>query len=551
MKEKQIVPETEISFTGEVPLLPNVRPVIILMGSDYDMGYQCYQQLIQVFGPWVLDGIAHNKLTEDELAKLKTFQWNIRQHMPEFIEFFKGLAAGATDAGIPISYQQVLATFDTTGSHPAVPPVMEDDGLPPVDCSGWAAWGSATKDGKLICGGQQESAMRFAVTIIAFPDNGNSYIHSVSSMPGTQYLRSPFPFWGFPSMNNKGLVYVHHGNTGAALNRPIEGVTYGIPMGMQLIHSLRFANNSTQALTRLGVTKGGGFWADISGNAFAIENVENPFAIRQAGYAGENDFLYATNNWFCRELAGIGFCQGELYVPHAGWADITTGTPGGRNLSLDSIERNLGMWNLLHNYHGEVDLDFAKMTWRFPAQTPDGGFEIRICNLNSSLLGIVVPDDGDEGVYYVSSGCPARVAYTSSPSAHSFLVAPTFSFYQLQLAAGPDKVTTSAMYRAQHDLHHANQELRKLTYWDFPYAPLDDIYNKAVIEWYKGSFYQSRAMKTTGHEYIYELSKATRAFTRCQAFAGQVSNALVPPATSPEELGLRPWFGDWGEWATK
>jgi hypothetical protein len=107
------------------------------------------------------------------------------------------------------------------------------------------------------------------------------------------------------------------------------------------------------------------------------------------------------------------------------------------------------------------------------------------------------------------------------------------------------------MFQAQHDLHYANQELRKLTYWDTPYVPLDEIYNKAATEWFKGGYYQSLALKTTGNEYIYNLSKATRAFTRCQAFARQVYNALVPPATSPEDLGLRPWFGDWGEWATK
>ena len=38
MKDKRADTETEISFAGEVPLIPNVRPVIILSGSDYDMG---------------------------------------------------------------------------------------------------------------------------------------------------------------------------------------------------------------------------------------------------------------------------------------------------------------------------------------------------------------------------------------------------------------------------------------------------------------------------------------------------------------------------------
>jgi len=86
------------------------------------------------------------------------------------------------------------------------------------------------------------------------------------------------------------------------------------------------------------------------------------------------------------------------------------------------------MWNLLHNYHGEVDLEFAKMTWRFPAETPSGEFEFRICNLNMVGLGIAQPDVGDEGLYYVSTGYPARVAYTSSSHSHSFRIAATYSF---------------------------------------------------------------------------------------------------------------------------
>jgi len=561
MEDKRVDPEAEISFAGEVPLVPNVRPVIILSGSDYDMGYQYYQQIVQIFGPWILDAVAHAEFTEEELANLKAFQRNIRQYTPEFIDFFKGMAAGATDAGVPLSYQEVLAAFTSTESYPDAPPGSEDEELPPVECSSWAAWGSATKDGKLICGGQGEAAVRFAVTIIAFPEKGNSFIHSPVSIDRTEYLGiRGRPFWGFPSMNNKGLVFVHHGNTGAILSKPKEGVTYGIPMGMQIVHTLRFADNAAQASEMLlayprqyvrGITNGGGFWADIGGDAFVIENVENPFAIRRAGYAGETDFLYATNNWFCKELAGIGLCQGKVYTPHAGWADFKLADPVGRNLGEDAVERNLGMWNLLHNYHGEVDLEFAKMTWRFPAQTPGGELEFRICNLNVAGLGIALPDVGDEGSYYVSTGCPARVAYTSSPNAHSFRIAPTYSFYQLKLASSPDKVTTTAMYQAQYDLHYANQELRKLTYWDTPYAPLDDIYNKAATEWVKGGYYQNLARKTTGNESIYNLSKATRAFTRCQALAKQVYNALVPPATSPEALGLRPWFGDWGEWATK
>jgi hypothetical protein len=375
----------EITFSDNIPLIPNVRPVIILSGSDYDMGYQYYQQIIQIFGPWILGGVTQSSFTDEELFNLKAYQRNINQYTPEFLDFFKGMSAGASDKGVPLSYREVLAAFTSTESYPDPPLRSEDEELPPGECSGWAAWGSATRDGKLICGGQGESAMRFAVTIIAFPEKGNSFIHAPSSIDRTELLGfKGRPFWGFPSMNNKGLVFVHHGNTGAMLSKPSEGVTYGIPMGMQIVHTLRFADNAAQAMEMqvayplqwsLGITNGGGFWADTSGDAFVIEKVSNPFAIRRAGYVGETDFLYATNNWLCKELGGIDLCEGKNYITHAGWADFKLADPASRNLGTDAIERNLGMWNLFHNYLGEVDLDFAKMTWRFPAQTPGGEFE--------------------------------------------------------------------------------------------------------------------------------------------------------------------------------
>lgn len=40
----------EIDFAGEVPILPRSNPVVILQGTDYEMGYQYAQQVIEIFG---------------------------------------------------------------------------------------------------------------------------------------------------------------------------------------------------------------------------------------------------------------------------------------------------------------------------------------------------------------------------------------------------------------------------------------------------------------------------------------------------------------------
>jgi len=545
MKEKKLTPrESEISFVdGEVPLPPNVRPLIVLSGSDYDMGYQYYTQLVQVFGPWILERVPYDKLTEQERKLQKANEQHIKECAPEMIDMFKGMADGATAAGVPLSYEEVLVHFIKD---------RRERIERPIDCSGFAAWGSATKDGKLICGGCGDHELTFEVTIAGFPEEGNNFI--LSPFWPTEFAE----FGGHPGMNNKGLAYVHHGATHWIKCKPEAEWTDGLGEGIAIIHTLRFADNAKEAETmQLGYPSGngfvGGFWLDIHGNGFIIECKENPQVIRRAGDYGETDFLYATNNALCKEL---GHCQkspskGTVYIPHGGW--LGTGT------TISSVPRNLEMWNMLHNYHGKVDLDFAKMMWRFVSQQPlystleeadavyyetqGEGWDQRICNLTNAAVCIMLPDNGDEGLYYVSDGCAARVAYPHAPQGHYYRITPTYSFYELKLASSPEELTEAAKNRAQYELYYANQELRKLNWSDVAYAPLDAIFNQAAIEWHKGQHYRDPVVmaKTKGNETIYIWGKAIRAFTRCQALAKQVHNALVPPATRPEDLDLRPW----------
>jgi hypothetical protein len=106
----------------------------------------------------------------------------------------------------------------------------------------------------------------------------------------------------------------------------------------------------------------------------------------------------------------------------------------------------------------------------------------------------------------------------------------------------------AAKHQSEIDLFLAEQALRKLDYENPAYAPLDEIFNQAVLEWTKGDFWRgpdgtgySLRKKPPEEEGIYYWAKATRAFVRCQLLARKVYNALVPPATKPSELGLKPW----------
>ena len=576
--EESLIKKAEIIYDGKVPLIPPpVRPVLILSGSDYEMGYQYGEQRVQIFGPYESAYVYRHfkgRLTEKDLKTLQVYERHIKQQTPWLIDFMKGIVDGATKAGIELTYEEVMAYFvstwgsgtdwyrreikaysgnETHGSGDDMKDENKDN-----DCSGFAAWGSATKDGKLIftgCG--DHCILPFEVILMFFPETGNNFVLSTDTGEGYH-----------PGMNNKGLAYAHHGAGPYA--GPYGGKsTYGIPVCFATMNTLRFANNASEALkmqlSYTTITKRAmGIWADIHGNGYVIESNDPP-AFRKPGDHNEKDFLYATNTFLIQELREIEFPHpksGLNYVPQIGFIGI-----GNSSNSISGIDRSAQFWNLLHNYHGEIDLEFIKMMWRFPGKQPaypsleeadasylptqGAGWDIHVGAQDNSAVVMGKPDDGDKGLYYVSNGSLCRVSSPLAPRAHFYRIAPTYSFYQLQLAASPEAVVNAAQDRAQYELYYANLELRKLNYWDLPYVPLDKIFNRAAIEWRKGFEYRNLASVTKGSEAINHYSKALRGFTSSQAFARQVYNALVPPAEKPEDLGLKEWLGYWGEWLIK
>jgi hypothetical protein len=531
-----------ISYVDGAPVPADVKPVVILSGSDYDMGYQFFQQLVQIYGPEVasrqyipfnLDSAPIGRKggwTQEQLKALKAFQWFIKQDTPEMIDFMKGMAEGATASGVPLTYQDVLAHMARqmriapfVPTYPGTEPAgSEGEVLSTKDhCSGFAAWGSATKDGKLIASASGDHFRMFDVTIIAFPQTGNNYIY----MP---YRVSLLGAGGLPGMNNKGLAYVHHGGGSPWWSYSIcreNKWGYGTPPGFIQLHGLRFTNNVHEVKEMLlaskpkdGVYDQMGFWADVQGNAF-IMRCKNLF--RKAGDFGEKDFLHATNNALLRQL-----CRDkEAYYEHGGCGATDPENPG------SSVSRNLSMWDMLHNYPGQVDLEFSKMMWRRHSENPDNP---TMAGPHVSYIGIMLPKQGNEGLCYVATRCPSRTCGINGGNNGQ-----VHSFYQLKLAANPAEVVHAARTQATKDLNTADLRLRKLNWSDIGYASLDKILSQAVNELYKGYHYQSLGARAKGNEAVYNYARATRAFTKCQAYANEVYEALVPPPKNPEDLGLQ------------
>jgi hypothetical protein len=248
----------EIPYDGEVPLVPSVRPVIILKGTDYEMGYQHARQLIQIFGTYYMEGAAKAKWPVTALAVIKKSETYIKKYTPWAIDYIKGMTDGCIEESIPMIFIQLLAQFVDTGTSPDPEP---------SECSGWAAWGTATKDGRLICGGSgdheirpgSKSELRYEVNVMFFPESGYNYIFSPPSGGS-----------GHPGVNNKGVVNVHHGTSGyydRYMNPDLAYSGEGVPRVFLLMHCLRFAESAEQAMNiALSIPnpggRQGGFWPE-------------------------------------------------------------------------------------------------------------------------------------------------------------------------------------------------------------------------------------------------------------------------------------------------
>lgn len=557
--------ETEIKYDNGVPIVPNVHPILVLAGDDFQMGSQYVHQLYDIYGDFAMSFVRYTYTPEQEAAVLE-YQAYLKKYTPEFEEMLQGMVAGAQELGYDFEYRDFLTSFCTTMSlaGPARLPTypgseklsVEQDALH-RECSGFAAWGSATTDGKLVCGGSGDHIIEFLNVVMCYPTNGNNMIFRLPMENVSLGM--------FPAMNNKGVAYAHHGSGIFGNEQPGYGV-FGVA---QVFHSLRFANTAEEALEMQASypmgTRGDGIWCDVHGNAGILE-CRDPKTIRRAGDHGEKDFIYATNTVLTEALEPLlsNYLGWPLsYVEHGGWLKD----------DLNSERRNLCMWNALHNYHGHINTDFAKMLFRMggpaPAystirlaekklyETEGEGWWPYCGNLANITVAFAEPDDGDEGMYYVCAGHAGRQIEPLGDEWYFYNVAQLYTFYDLKLAGSVVDVVTTAKAQCDRDMFVANRELSKLGAQDVAYWPLSKIFADATIAYQKGNFYLGTshfAKKDTyevpDDETLARMAKALRFYTQCQAFSRHVYESLKPPATCPSDLGLNEWMGEWGDWTT-
>ncbi|KPK74359.1 MAG: hypothetical protein AMJ79_14380 [Phycisphaerae bacterium SM23_30] len=523
-------------------LPPGILPVVILQGSDYQMGFQYGQQAGAYIEKNKEAAWAQALESFDRAEVIRTLKANqhyIYEYTPELIDQLRGMADGATAAGYEMSYTDVLLLNCTlpnpkTSTYPAG---AEKDTLPIKKCSVCSAWGSATRDGRLIGMDTLDSGESlYGVIIAAFPDKGNNYMCGAQAGEiGDHFL-----------MNNKGFFL---GNSGGGGSPRPEDNNYGICWSCSLPYIVRFADNAVQARDmimqwQINVPENFHF-VDVHGNAFVVEKTAAIQSMRKPGDFGEKDFLYSTNTYLNAVMKVTK--EGGFVKQHGGFGAYAS-------------PRNMMLWDMLHNYHGHVDVEFMKMILRFPGDPPPyppvSGWDAKICRPSNAWVSVLIPDNGDEGIANICTGPAGKVIHSSMASDGSTMrtnypfIDGTHTFFKLKLAANPKAMAKAAKRQAKDDIATAYSALMHLNYDDAGYAALNDIYSQTNAEYYQGNSALNKAILAGGNEAIKYLAEAVTAFTCSQAHAMQVYEALNPPPTSPSDLGLKPFGGDWASWET-
>ena len=200
------------------------------------------------------------------------------------------------------------------------------------------------------------------------------------------------------------------------------------------------------------------------------------------------------------------------------------------------------------------------MLLRFPGDVPPyppaGGWDAKVCRPTNSWVSVVLPDDGDKGLVYICTGPLGKVIHSSTASNGDKMsssypyIHGTHTFFRMNLAKDPKALVDAAKKHTNEDIATAYSKLMYLKYTDPGYAVLNDLYSLANAEYYSGCSAFNKGLVTEGNEALSYFSDAATEFARAQAHAMEVYDALVPPATSPSDLGLKPFGGDWAKWET-
>src|SRR5262249_43021510 len=152
-----------------------------------------------------------------------------------------------------------------------------------------AAWGRATKDGRLVTGSSGDHELMHMAAGMAFPETGNNFVFIPVCGTGDIRNAAHLVMLGHPGMNNRGPAHREHGGE-PRIAEPPDTWGYGLRKGSAIFHLLRFASSAKEArqlelsypVGDVGTFMGsvGGFWADRT-YGYVPERRTPPVVVRE------------------------------------------------------------------------------------------------------------------------------------------------------------------------------------------------------------------------------------------------------------------------------
>lgn len=587
----------EVLLVDGVPLPPTSAPVVVLQGSNEDMGRQYAQQIIQIYGGFILAWHGSREFDDAELAEIARWKRELAAYTPGVLAFAIGLAQGARLRGLPFSDEHAVAMF--TGVRPpakearpfalAQSPIQQDSltsaylgfgekNIPsetPSPCSGAMAWGDASVDGALVGASSTDHDCTFQATIVAYPERGNPFVWTPYSANGSIPVLGHFFFGGHPGLNSKGLAYVHH--NGSTMGEPVEEWGYGVRRGPIVMHILQFCNTAKEALDFMlklpvgdsGISQGtaGGMFADAT-YGFSLEARPGAPAsprpiLREHTFDRDGqayNFLYGTNNAIAPESGHLNAApvsgKGYDYSLEGGWFSfdpelLNSGTAGEsikRRITKNSEGRNRFFHAQLTALAGSLDIETFASLYRTSGSIPPGSFK-EICEryhrgeqwdcapghrANAFVVSFRAAP-GEAPIYRACIGPLERTLNCRDPGHGYYYYDETNAYWELALTDTAEDLIQSARTCARYRLSRAEARLAEL--------PENFAGLKVFARWLEAARQHLRdeqacwsAPLADQDERVSALSSALRHLHWVQVRAGQVLNAIDPPSHLPAHL---------------
>lgn len=259
---------------------PSTKPIVFISGTWYEMGRQFAEQA----GPAVRQKIAYGMANaikkygtrRHALECVVDYTRIMEEKAPELLNIWYGIAdeTGLQREDIMLAY----TNFSRSDER----------------CSTISVYGSATKDGQLICGmncDEDETVNFYAPTVIAYPDEGNAFI-------------SASAFTCNCVMNEAGVVFMASCGQSAASG----DYRIGLPNCVELMICAAKCSSAKEAVdlvieNKLAPSSGENIhFADISGKSYVIEHTAQKDSVRVAGDFGEKCYTIATNTFFKEKM---------------------------------------------------------------------------------------------------------------------------------------------------------------------------------------------------------------------------------------------------------